>query len=199
MKHSILSLGCWLWLCLLFPGCEKSGSSAQPLPKLFQLPAFTLTERTGQPFNSATMQGKVWVASFFFASCPGTCPILNKQMQAIEKDTEGQSNFGLLSIATDESDTPEVLRNTADLLHAGSRWFFVTGKKDQVFNLSVNGFKLALKDADGVNVKEKIIHSTKIALIDQQGWIRGYYDGVGDNAPEEKTRLLADIKRLLAE
>lgn len=199
MGRWMLSIGCWVFLCLVLPGCEKSGSSTKPLPKLFQLPAFTLTERTGQPFNSATMQGKVWVASFFFASCPGTCPVLNKQMQAIEKGTEGESHFGLLSIATDESDTPEVLRNTADLLHAGPRWFFVTGKKDQVFDLSVKGFKLALADADGVNAKEKIIHSTKIALIDQQGWIRGYYDGVGDNASEEKVRLLADIKRLLAE
>ncbi len=182
----------------LLSACEKTPPAA-PLPKLYPVPSFTLTERSGQPFHSDSLRGKVWVASFFFATCHGTCPLLNTQMEALQSATADQPNVRLLSISTDQDDTPEKLRDYAAGQHAGDRWFFVTGKKDEVFDLSVKGFKLALADANGVNLKEKFIHSTKIALIDQQGNIRGYYDGVGDNAPAEKARLLADIKRLLAE
>jgi protein SCO1/2 len=120
-------------------------------------------------------------------------------MEALQSATADQPNVALLSISTDQDDTPEKLREYATGQHAGDRWFFVTGKKDEVFDLSVKGFKLALADANGVNLKEKFIHSTKIALIDKQGNIRGYYDGIGDNAAADKDRLLADIKRLLAE
>jgi protein SCO1 len=91
------------------------------------------------------------------------------------------------------------LREYAKPRGADARWFFVTGKKDEIFDLSMKGFKLALVDADGVNAKDKFIHSTKIALVDRQGWIRGYYDGFGDNTSAEKERLLADVQRLLEE
>ncbi len=186
-------------LVLLFlAGCDNA-SSAKPLPKMYELPAFTLTERSEQPFDSSSMRGKVWVCDFFFATCPMVCPKLTEQMAKIHQATAGMDNVHLLSIATDETDTPKVLRNYADAFHADQRWSFVTGKKDAVFDLSIKGFKLALADKDGVNPEFKIIHSTKIALVDKQGWIRGYYDGLGENQAQESARLLADIKRLASE
>ena len=90
-------------------------------------------------------------------------------------------------------------RKYADRLQAGDRWSFVTGEKSRVFQLSVDGFKLAIEDAPGVDVAEKFIHSTKLVLIDRNGWIRGYYDGVGENQAKEAERLVADIKRLHGE
>lgn len=181
-------------------GCNPSGSgSTQPLKKMFELPHFALIERSGQTFDSSSMKGKVWVANFFFASCPGPCALLNEQMKAVHQATASTPEVQLLSISTDEADTPEILREYAKPRGADARWFFVTGKKDEIFDLSVKGFKLALVDADGVNAKDKFIHSTKIALVDRQGWIRGYYDGFGDNTSAEKERLLADVQRLLKE
>ena len=171
----------------------------KPLPKRFEVPKFSLTERTGQPFGSASLAGKVWVADFFFTSCPGTCLMLSNRMKEIHAATAKDGDVRFVSFSTDpEADTPEVLRKYAASLGADDRWSFLTGERAAIFDLSIGGFKLALADADGVNVKEKIIHSTRLVLVDRHGWIRDYYDGVSDK-PEEKERLLADIKRLLAE
>ena len=172
---------------------------AAPLPKRFELPQFTLTERSGQPFDSNSMKGKVWVTDFFFATCPGVCLEMSEQMSAIKKATADLADVRLLSVSTDEKDTPEVLREYANRHQAGDRWFFVTGAKDKVFRLSIEGFKLALADAAGVDTTEKFIHSSKLVLIDRQGWIRNYYDGAGPTKAADFDRLIADVKRLHAE
>jgi protein SCO1/2 len=171
----------------------------KPLPKRFEVPKFTLTERSGQAFDSTSLAGKVWVADFFFTQCPGTCLMLSNRMKEIHRATAKSGDVRFVSISTDPvADTPEVLRKYADSLGADARWSFLTGPRPEIFDLSIHGFKLALVDADGVDVKEKIIHSTKLVLVDKHGWIRDYYDGVGDK-PGEKERLLADIKRVIQE
>ena len=171
----------------------------KPLPKLFELPKFTLTERSGRPFDSASLRGKVWIADFFFTSCPGTCLLLSNRMKEIHAATAKNEDVRFISISTDaETDTPEVMTKYAASLGADSRWSFLTGARDAIFDLSISGFKLALADATGVDVKEKFIHSTKLVLVDRHGWIRGYYDGVSEGSGE-KDRLLADIRRLIDE
>lgn len=182
---------------LLLCSCKPT---PKPLNKLYQLPPFQLTERSGQPFVSATaMPGKVWLACFFFTSCPGPCEALSQRMSVLHKGTASLGPVGLLSISTDEEDTPAKLTAYAAKKGADARWLFLTGKKDEVFDLSIKGFKLALADAPAVSIADKFIHSTKIALIDEQGWIRGYYEGIGENQEAETKRLLADVKRILAE
>ena len=196
-----LGVGRWalktsgIFLLCILAGC----SQPKPLPKRFELPKFTFTERSGQPFDSASLAGKVWVADFFFTSCPGTCLMLSNRMKEIHEATGKDDGVRFVSITTDpESDTPEVMSKYAAGLGADDRWKFLTGPRAEIFKLSIEGFKLAVADADGVNVKEKIIHSTKLVLVDKHGWIRDYYDGIGDK-PGEKERLLADIKRLTEE
>jgi protein SCO1/2 len=185
-----------MFLLLAFAGCERP---AAPLPKRFEVPKFSLTERSGKPFDSTSLLGKAWVADFFFTSCPGTCLMLSNRMKEIHQATARSGDVRFVSISTDpDTDTPEVLRKYAATLGADERWSFLTGPRPTIFELSIAGFKLALADAEGVDVKEKIIHSTKLVLVDRHGWIRDYYDGVGDRAGE-KERLLADIKRLLQE
>ena len=168
----------------------------KPLQQLFEVPKFAFTERSGQSFDSTSLRGKVWVADFFFTSCPGTCLMLSKRMKEIHDATAKNGDVRFVSISTDaETDTPEVMTKYAASLGADARWSFLTGARDTVFDLSIKGFKLALADADGVDVKEKFIHSTKLVLVDRKGWIRGYYDGVSEGSAE-KDRLLADIQRL---
>ncbi len=193
-----LNIGRWTFLFLLaIAGCERP---PEPLKKMFQLPSFTLTERSEKPFTAPdAMRGKVWVADFFFASCPGVCLELSKSMASVHAATRDLPDARFLSISTDENDTPEVLRSYAQHRGADERWSFLTGPKLDIFKLSVDGFKLALADAAGVDVAEKFIHSSKLVLIDKAGWIRGYYDGIGSNQSADAKRLLADIKRLLQE
>ena len=60
----------------------------QPLARYRTVPPFTFTERTGQPFDSASLRGKVWLANFFFTACPGPCLLMNGRMQEIQQDLE---------------------------------------------------------------------------------------------------------------
>lgn len=192
---SIAPAGVFAMCLLLLTGCTEP----KPLPKRFEVPRFTFTERSGQPFDSASLAGKVWVADFFFSECQGTCLLLNNRLAEIHKATRDMPDVRLVSVSTDpDTDTPEVLRKYAGIFGADERWKFLTGPRAGIFALSIDGFKLALADAEGVDVKEKIIHSTKLVLVDRHGWIRDYYDGIGDK-PGEKERLIADIKRLLKE
>ena len=113
------------------PFKEAAGETVSPLADMlehprFAVPAFALTERSGQPFDSATTRGKVWVADFFFATCPGICAALSSEMQKVHTATKDLADVRLVSISTDEKDTPEVLRGYAQRFSADDRWVGVS-------------------------------------------------------------------------
>jgi protein SCO1/2 len=159
------------------------------------VPEFRLTNQNGQPFGSAELKGKIWIADFVFTSCPGPCPIISSRMAETQKPLEN-SDVHLVSFTVDpETDTPEVLRDYAARLHAREgRWDFLTGNRDTIYDLIFHGFKLAVAasgDQEGVPV-----HSTRAALVDRKGTIRGYYDMT---TPDGTTKLIADANHLLRE
>jgi protein SCO1 len=180
-----------LVLLALVTSCQKPA----PLPKYWTIPDFKLTERSGAPFESASLKGKVWVADFFFASCPGVCPALNARMAELHKAFATEDGVRFVSITTDpQNDTPAVLQEYASRFQADARWFFLTGEKDAIWQLSRDGFKLAVAESPGE--REPITHSTRLVLIDRNGVARGFYEGIGEEGP---ARLIADICRLLTE
>jgi protein SCO1/2 len=159
------------------------------------VPAFSLTNQDSQPFGSAQLSGKIWIADFVFTSCPGPCPIISSRMSELQKPLE-KSDVHLVTFSVDpETDTPEVLRDYAARLHARpGRWDFLTGDKANIYRLSKDGFKLAV--AEGAGDEGQLVHSTRAALVDRHGTIRGYYDVT---APDGVTTLLADTSQLLRE
>jgi protein SCO1/2 len=165
------------------------------LPKLWPLPEFTLTERSGKPVTLADLRGKIWIADFIYTTCPGPCPILSGRFSELQKAVAFAPDVRLVSISSDpENDTPEVLRAYADRFHATDRWLFLTGNKTQIHALANQGFKLSV--VENRDSAEPIIHSTRFALVDRQGLVRGFYDGVDPKATE---RLLDDVRKLLGE
>ena len=158
------------------------------------VPAFQLTNQNGQPFGSQQLTGKIWIADFVFTSCPGPCPMISSRMSEMQRPLEN-SDVHLVTFTVDpETDTPEVLRDYAERLHARpGRWEFLTGEKDAIFNLTRDGFKLAVADGTDENGP---IHNTRAALVDRRGTIRGYYDMT---ATDGVTKLLADTSHLLRE
>ena len=175
----------------LLGACSKK----EPLPKYWSIPPFTLTDRAGQSFDSASLKGKIWVSDFFFASCPGACPMVSAKMSALHQEFAGEDGIRFVSITTDPGhDTPAVLHEYAARFKADARWIFLTGDKTDIWKLSSEGFKLAVADAPGE--REVIAHSTRLVLIDKNGQARGFYDGIeGDRA----NNIADDIRRLLAE
>lgn len=188
----------------LLAGCKRNEGEAfevfatpipSILPRHWQVPDFSLVQSDGSTLTTADLRGKVWVADFFYTSCPGPCPMLSSRLQEVHVKTRGWNDVMLVSISTDPAkDTPEVLQQYAKRFGADQRWRFVTGGKQQIFDLANKGFKLSVTE-DG-SATEPITHSTKLVLVDKNGTIRGFYDGLEDS---DSGRLIRDIDRLRKE
>jgi protein SCO1/2 len=142
-----------------------------------------LTDIEGKPFSSQAMQGKIYVASFVFTSCKNSCPMLTLQMKRLSKLLPPGDAFALLSISVDpDKDTPKVLAAYAKGLGVTDpRWNFLTGKKAAIKALVEGGFMLSAQPSEPVldeRGQPDILHSSKLVLVDGQGRIRGYYDGL---------------------
>ncbi len=133
---------------------------------------FVLTDQSGQPFGSAELRGKVWIASFFFASCPATCRQLNQALAGVQSATP--EDVMLVSLTCDpETDTPEVLTRYSEIFHADpARWKFLTGTMPDQRRVGRDIFQVAL---------EKGVHSERAFVVDRDGRIRARYS-VLDNA-----------------
>lgn len=181
-------------LLLLFTAaaCTRHPST---LPKYDRVPPFTMIDSEGRSFNSASLAGKVWVADFIYTTCPAACPMMSARMKTVHKETAGLPDVRIVSISVDPKDTP------ADLKAFGSRyggatpdWIFLTGTADSVHQIAFNTFHTG-------DVLGKIEHSTKFALVDKDGYIRGYYSSLaaeGDNESEDHgiPQLLHDLQTL---
>jgi protein SCO1/2 len=159
------------------------------------LPSFELVNQDAEPFGSAQLAGKIWIADFIFTTCPGPCPIISTRMSELQKPLE-KTDIHLVSFTVDpEKDTPEVLREYAEKVRAQpKRWDFLTGPREAIHSLSQDGFKLGL--TDGAEEDGGPTHTTRFVLVDRHGAIRGYYDAL---APDAVTKLLADANHLFRE
>lgn len=168
----------------------------EPLPVYGQLPAFSLVNRDGRTVRLEDLAGTPWVADFIFTRCPASCPMMSARMARLERSLPRDLDVLLVSISVDPThDTPEVLERYAKRHQAPERWLFLTGGREDVRRLSVEGFKLGL-DMDpppGMAGPEPILHSTRFVLVDGEGQIRGYYEAF-DEASTEKLRK--DLLRL---
>jgi protein SCO1 len=176
-------------LALLIPlaGCRQ----AQPLPVYWQIPPFQLTSQSGQPFDSKSLEGSIWVADFIYTTCPGPCPRMSAQMRGVQTALESMPGVKLVSFTVDPThDTPAVLAAYATRYRAQpDRWFFLTGDKTALENVCRNGFKLG--DVDG-----SLVHSTRFVLLDRYSRVRGFYSTPEDGA---LPKLMHDIRLLAKE
>lgn len=187
----LVTLGLLLWLRQL----EVNTLRQRTVSSYGRVPAFELINQDGRPFGSTQLLGKIWIADFIYTTCPGPCPMISSRMSELQKPLE-KTDVHLVSFTVDPArDTPQVLRGYAEKLQAEpSRWDFLTGPQSAIYDLSRNGFKLAI--SDGSQEKGLPVHSTRLILVDRHGEIRGYYDAVEADA---MTKLLADTNHLLRE
>jgi protein SCO1/2 len=184
----ILTLALLLWLRQL----EVNALRQRTVSSYGSVPEFTLINQDGKNFGSGDLRGKIWIADFIYTTCPGPCPMISSRMSELQQPLE-KSDVHLVSFTVDPAkDTPQVLQTYAERLHAEpGRWDFLTGAQSTIYNLSRNGFKLAVGEEKGVP-----IHSTRMILVDRHGAIRGYYDAAEADAV---TKLVADTTHLLRE
>jgi cytochrome oxidase Cu insertion factor (SCO1/SenC/PrrC family) len=144
------------------------------------LPAFELTERSGREVTLADLAGRTWVLDFVFSTCTGPCPRMSAGMEVLQGEL-ADTGVRLVSVSVDpERDTPEVLSAYADLYSADpERWWFLTGEREQVGALA-QAVHLALAPDPDAPLGRQVTHSTRLLVIDGEGVVRGYYDGLSE-------------------
>jgi protein SCO1/2 len=160
------------------------------------IPPFTFINQNGDTVTEKITEGKIYVADFFFTTCPTICPVMKRQMIKIYNEYKGNEDVMILSHSIDpEHDTPQVLAKYAsDLGVQGSQWQFLTGEKEKIFKIGQTNYMVTVETDSGS--AGGFLHSGAFILIDKEKHVRGMYDGTTDEGVE---RLSADIKRLLKE
>jgi protein SCO1/2 len=150
-----------------------------------QVPVFDLVAQDGQPFDSRSLDGRIWVADFIFTHCDGPCPMMSRHMRNIQTQS---ASVRLVSFTVDPArDTPAELAAYAKHFTAQpSRWSFLTGDAARLNDLALHTFKL--NSVDG-----SLTHSTRFVLVDGRRNIRGYYISSEDGF---LTKLMHDIRQL---
>ncbi len=161
---------------------------------------FSFKNQYNKTITQKEIEGKVFVAEYFFTTCQSICPIMNVQMQRIQKEYKENSKVKILSFTVDpDVDNVEQMKKySQQQLAVSGQWHFLTGKKEDLYSLARKSF-FVLKPAEAQNQGDAgsdFIHTNNFVLVDQQKRIRGYYDGTSQ---KEVTKLIKDISRLLEE
>ena len=196
---------------------SNRSQSSIPLQYVFlngeakKVPEFAFINQDSIIISNEDFNKKVYVAEFFFTSCPSICPIMNKNMKRIENRFGKRQDFGIASFSIDPiKDTPSVLKAYAETYDVFSQnWHFLTGEKDKIYNLANEGFNIFA--SVNPRVAGGFEHQGYFALIDKNGFIRCrsdqfgnpivYYMGIDEQDVEiqEVDLLIDDIEKLLKE
>ncbi|MCF0054608.1 SCO family protein [Dyadobacter sp. CY356] len=160
------------------------------------IPDFSFINEDKEVVTDKDFKGKVYVADFFFVTCPTICPVMKKNMLTVYKEYKDNRNVKILSHTIDpEHDTPEILKKYAtDLGVTGKMWQFVTGDKEKIYDIGQKHYMVsALEDSSQAG---GYIHSGAFVLVDKDRHIRGMYDGTTKDGTE---KLIKDLAVLLKE
>ena len=184
-----------LAVVLLFIGLRMLPERNPPLPVVNQIPDFELVSSTGETVRRADLLGGPWVVDLMFTSCAGVCPRMTTEMARLEEGAHDLPEAKFVSISVDpETDTPDVLAAYAEKLGVSlDRWYFLTGERDQVYELAAAGLYLPAQEGDTSAGQEAVIHSSRFVLVDGQARIRGYYDS---RDPGALLQLRTDLRRV---
>ncbi len=161
---------------------------------LGQVADFTLTDQHGRTISRADLDGSVWIATFVFTRCTLTCPIQSRWMARLQerlREEPSRESIRLVSFSVDPTfDTPEVLNKyAADLNADGDFWHFLTGSREEIWELSRNSFHLPVADV-AANSAMPIVHDPGVVLVDRQGRLRKYMDVVSNDSLEPMLQAL---------
>lgn len=157
-----------------------------------EIPNFSFTNQFGNIVSHEDVQNKIYVANFFFTSCPSICIDLTNNLKIVQNAFDNE--ILILSHSVDpEIDTVGRLMKYQEINEInGSNWFLLRGNIEEIIKMAQFGY-FAIASIDN-HVENSLIHTENIVLVDDQQRIRGVYNGTSEL---EMSYLIDDIKRLL--
>ena len=171
---------------------ELVDESIQFIKKYHKISNFSLTNQNGETVTHENYNNKIYVADFFFTTCPSICPIMTENMFYIQEKTIDKDIMLVSYSVTPEIDSVLQLKKYA--IEKGvndNKWNLLTGNKKEIYELARKSYLVAKNDGDGG--KYDMIHTENFVLVDKEKRIRGFYDGTNK---EEMDKLLNDIQIL---
>lgn len=195
-------------LCFTIISIISCESSSRKLPILGErefingdsvyhtIPDFSFVNQDNQTITNKNYEGKIYVADFFFTTCPTICPIMKKQMLRVYEKFKENPKVGILSHSIDpRHDSVQVLKEYAARLGVKSKmWNFVTGEKTKIYEIGEKSYYITA--GEDSTAAGGIIHSGAFILVDTKRRVRGVYDGTKET---DVTKLLKDMDVLLNE
>lgn len=159
---------------------------------------FAFTDQDGKQLTDKDVAGKVYVAEYFFTTCPGICPDMNNNMRKVYEKFKDENDFLILSHTCDpETDSVPRMKRYADSMKVDTKkWIFLTGRKDSLYNAARVSYTIDDPANNLVSIDDQFIHSQFWALVDKNGDVIKIYDGLKDSEVKE---LIKDARRLLKE
>jgi len=162
-----------------------------------RIPAFAFTDQEGNTISDATVNGKIYVADFFFTSCGGICPKLTGHMKMVQDSFINDPGIVLLShsVTPDKDDVPVLKKYATNHEVNSTRWHLLTGNKDSIYTIARKSY-FADEDLGQQRNTQDFLHTENMLLIDKDRRIRGIYKGT---SAAEIQNLIADIRTLKKE
>ena len=168
------------------------------LPVLNSVQSFSFIRQDSVIVTQQDIKQRVYVAEYFFTTCKGICPKMNKNMKLVYDRYKSDSNFLILSHTVNpENDSVPVLSKYAETFGAEpNNWWFLTGSKETLYKTARESYLLDDPKNSTVNIDEQFLHTQFFALVDRLGRVRGIYDGI---KKDEVEQLMTDIQELINE
>ena len=162
------------------------------------IPDYSFVDQDSTEVTPKTFENKVYVADFFFGTCPTICPVMKQQMLRIYDRFKLNPEFGIISHTIDpDHDTVAYLKDYSERIGIMDNdvWHFVTGKKEEIYDLgTAAGYMVQV--GEDASAEGGYIHSGAFILVDKERRVRGFYDGT---VAADVDILMNDIDRLLSE
>jgi len=170
-------------------------STLLDVKKYHTIADFSLTNQNGKTVTQEDYEDKIYVADFFFTTCPSICPIMTKNMAVIQQEIRNDDEVLLLShsVTPIRDSVPQLKKYAQEKGVLDEKWNLVTGDKKQIYELARKSYFAVLNEGDGGAYD--MIHTENFILVDKKRRIRGTYDGTNS---EEIQELLHDLKILKA-
>ena len=157
---------------------------------------FSFIDQDGHSLTNKDVEGKVYVAEYFFTTCPGICPTMNTNMKRVYEKFKDKKDFLILSHTSDpERDSVATLKKYADSLGVNTaQWIFLTGRKDSLYTTARISYTIDDPANNLKNIEDDFLHTQFWALVNRKGEVKKVYDGLKES---EIDAMLKEIDKML--
>ncbi len=157
---------------------------------------FAFINQDGKKVTDRDVEGKVYVVEYFFTTCPGICPTMNRNMRQVYDKFKGEEDFLILShTCQPEVDSVAQLKHYADSMKVDTKkWMFLTGRKDSLYTMARTSYTIDDPANNLKSLEDDFMHTQFWALVNQKGEVKKIYDGL---KPSEVREMENDIEKML--